>query len=130
MNRFWKRSVTYALVLAVTNVTLMPSTGATLISTEQVAEASTSTERARISALLARPEIQAELIRRGVSPGSAAERVSALTDEEVRTLAGRLDQPAAGASDVLGALLVVFIVLLVTDILGFTKVFSFTRSVK
>lgn len=130
MNRFWKRSVTYALVLAVTNVTLTPSTGATLISTEQVAEASTSTERARISALLARPEIQAELIRRGVSPGSAAERVSALTDEEVRALAGRLDQPAAGASDVLGALLVVFIVLLVTDILGFTKVFSFTRSVK
>ena len=33
-------------------------------------------------------------------------------------------------SDVLGAVLFVFIVLLVTDILGLTKVFPFTRSVR
>ncbi len=36
--------------------------------------------------------------------------------------------PAGG--DVLGVLLTIFIVLLVTDILGFTKVFPFTRAIR
>jgi len=36
--------------------------------------------------------------------------------------------PAGG--EILGILLTVFIVLLITDILGFTKVFPFTRSIQ
>ena len=44
-------------------------------------------------------------------------------------VAGRIDQAPAGG-DILGVLFTVFIVLLVTDILGLTKVFPFTRSVR
>jgi hypothetical protein len=47
----------------------------------------------------------------------------------VEQLAGRVDQAPAGG-DVLGLLFTVFIVLLVTDILGLTKVFPFTRPVR
>jgi hypothetical protein len=57
-------------------------------------------------------------------------RVAALTEEEARALAERIDALPAGAADVLGVLLVAFIVLLITDILGYTKVFSFTRPMK
>jgi hypothetical protein len=60
----------------------------------------------------------------------ARARVAALTDEEAATLAGRIDQLPAGSSDILGILLVVFIVLLITDILGLTKIFPFTRSIR
>jgi hypothetical protein len=52
-----------------------------------------------------------------------------MTDDEVRSIAGRIDSLPAGG-DVLGILFTVFIVLLVTDILGFTKVFPFTRSIR
>jgi hypothetical protein len=55
-----------------------------------------------------------------------------LSDDEVEHLAGRLDSLPAGG-DVEGVLWIaflVFLVLLVTDILGFTKVFSFTRPAK
>ena len=52
-----------------------------------------------------------------------------MSDSEVAQLAGRIDQAPAGG-DVLGILFTVFIVLLVTDIMGFTKVFPFTRSVR
>ena len=45
------------------------------------------------------------------------------------SLAGRMDQAPAGG-EFLGLLFTVFIVLLVTDILGLTKVFPFTRSVR
>ena len=52
-----------------------------------------------------------------------------MSDSEVAQLAGRIDQAPAGG-DVLGILFTVFIVLLVTDIMGLTKVFPFTRSVR
>lgn len=56
--------------------------------------------------------------------------MTALTDEEARTLSQQLDSLPAGGVDVLGTVLIVFIVLLITDVLGFTKVFSFTRPIK
>jgi hypothetical protein len=57
--------------------------------------------------------------------------VAALTDDEARLLADQLDRVPAGAGgEILGILFAVFIILLITDILGLTKVFPFTRPVK
>jgi hypothetical protein len=56
--------------------------------------------------------------------------VAALTDAEAAQLADQIDQAPAGASDILGVLVFIFVLLLVTDILGLTKVFPFTRSVR
>jgi hypothetical protein len=86
-------------------------------------------DRARIIAYIDREDVLTQLQQRGVTAGEAKARVNALTDDEAHKIAGKLDQLPAGG-DVLEVLLVVFIVLLVTDILGFTKVFPFTRSVK
>jgi len=65
----------------------------------------------------------------GVDPAQARERVKALDDQQVRDLAARIDQLPAGG-DVLGIIVTIFIVLLITDILGFTKVFPFTRAIR
>lgn len=45
-------------------------------------------------------------------------------------LADQLDHAPAGASGVLGAIVFIFLLLLITDILGFTKVYPFTRSIR
>jgi hypothetical protein len=129
MNGFWTRSIACVVALSISNVASFPTAHAALISTGQVAQAATQ-DRIAISTVLARPEIQAELIRRGVSVDEANQRVAALTDDEARTLSQQLDSLPAGGIDVLGTVLIVFIVLLITDILGFTKVFSFTRPIK
>ncbi len=68
-----------------------------------------------------------------MSPDEAKARVDALSDDEAERLAARFDSlPAAGSGFetalVIGFL--VFLTLLITDILGFTKVFSFTRPAK
>jgi hypothetical protein len=55
--------------------------------------------------------------------------VNALTDQEAQTLAARIHDAPAGAG-IIGTLFTVFVILLVTDILGFTKVFPFTRSIR
>lgn len=52
-----------------------------------------------------------------------------MSDGEVAQLAQRVDQAPAGAG-VVGVLFTLFVILLVTDILGFTKVFPFTRAIR
>ena len=74
-------------------------------------------ERARVKALLERPELAAQLEQRGLAPREAAARVDALDDAEVRSLAGRLDALAAGGDFANQTPLVLVIVLLVLVIL-------------
>ncbi|MCE4554904.1 PA2779 family protein [Pelomonas cellulosilytica] len=105
-----------------------------LISTEQAAAAQQPAERseahARLHAALDRADLAAMLQARGVSTDEMRARVDALTDAEAQQLAQQIDQAPVGASDVVGILFTIFIILLVTDILGLTKVFPFTRSVR
>jgi hypothetical protein len=63
----------------------------------------------------------------GVDPRLARERVDALTDAQIERIAGRVEQLPAGGASVVGVLFAVFVILLVTDILGLTRVFPFTR---
>lgn len=79
----------------------------------------------RIAAALARADVQSELERHGLTTQQAMDRVQALSDAEVAQLADRVDELPAGG--IIGAILLVFFVLLLTDILGLTKVFPFTR---
>jgi hypothetical protein len=84
----------------------------------------------RVAALLARGEVRAALAERGVDAAQVEARVAALSDREAELLAEQLDEVPAGANSVLGILFAVFIILLITDILGLTKVFPFTKPVK
>ena len=98
-------------------------------STESMAPAAATDARAKVAAILAREDVRAGLAERGLSAEQAQARVQAMSDEEVASLAGRIDQAPAGG-DILGVLFTVFIILLITDILGLTKVYPFTRSVR
>ncbi len=112
----------------------MHSANATLVSTEQVAAAegvtSAAEQRAHVEALLTRADVAAALQERGIDMDQAKARVAALTDAEVAHVAHTLDTAPAGAGDVLGVIVFIFVLLLITDILGFTKVFPFTRAIR
>ena len=84
----------------------------------------------RLTTLLQRADVRARLEAYGVRPADVQARVAALSDEEAAKLAGDIDRLPAGGADLIGAIILVFIVLLITDILGYTKVFPFTRSVR
>lgn len=99
-----------------------------LVSTQSALDAvQVSAERERINDLLARSDVREQLINYGVELNEVEARVAALSDQEVLQMADQLDNMPAGANAVIGALLTVFIVLLVTDLLGLTNVFPFTR---
>lgn len=88
-----------------------------------------SAERAHVNQMLARADVQARLSQYGVSAGDVQARIAAMSDDEVAQLAGKIDALPAGG-DILGVIVLVFLVLLLTDILGFTKVFPFTKPIK
>jgi hypothetical protein len=87
-------------------------------------------DQQRIASFLERADVQARLQAYGVSPADVQARAAALTDAEAAELAARIDELPAGGVGILGAILIVFLVLLLTDILGYTKVFPFTRSMR
>ena len=108
----------------------IPAANASLIGTEAVIDsAQVQQDRARLHQVLNREDVKAELIARGVDPAQVQARVDSLTDQEVQTLATRMDQMPAGG-DALGLLVFVFLVLLITDILGFTNIFPFVKHPK
>lgn len=111
-------------------VSLVQPVQAALIGTEQVATANApQSARARIAAQLARPEVRDQLEKLGIAKADAEARAAALTDEEAAQLAQRMDAMPAGGEGIIGALVLIFLVLLITDILGFTKIFPFTRPI-
>lgn len=124
-----KRAFVYALLAAFSFVGFTQTVQAAIIGTEQIQAAGNAEQnRAKLAAALARPDVVAQLEKMGVNPSDAQQRVASLTDAEAAKLAGQVDTLPAGGDGILGALLLIFFVLLVTDILGLTKVFPFTRS--
>lgn len=104
---------------------------AALVGTGQVAAVQASPDqRARVIGFLEREDVRQALQSHGVNPAEAKARVAALTDEEIASLDQRIGELPAGGDSVLGILFAIFIILLITDILGFTKVFPFTRSAR
>jgi hypothetical protein len=122
------KPVAHLVLFGFLSLTLhLPAAQAGLIGTETVVGAQqTEQNRERVRDMLNRDEVKRELLARGVNPGNVQARVDSLTDEEVQFLASKMDQLPAGG-DALGVLVFIFIVLLITDILGFTDIFPFVK---
>ena len=124
-----KKFVSASLIVCLTAASLPFSAQARIVSTEETSSAVSSSQRDTVTRFLARDDVRQAMLAQGLSIDAASARVAAMSDAEVSQLAGRVGQAPAGG-DVLGILFTVFIVLLVTDIMGLTKVFPFTRSVR
>jgi uncharacterized protein DUF6627 len=130
MVRYFRRALCCALIASITGLGLPLPASAGLIRPD----AAPGAERAYLNAVLDRAEVRAQLEANGVAPADVKARVAALSDAEAADLANRIASlPAGGDGGVgalIGALLIVFLVLLITDILGFTKVFPFTKPIQ
>jgi len=127
---FLRRSLSIALIVSIAGLGLPLPAQAGMVPTSDIVA---SPAKERIISFFERGDVRQQLGTLGVNPADAKARVAALTDEEAAQLAARIDTLPAGAdgvSAVLGVAVLIFLVLLITDILGLTKVFPFTRSMK
>ena len=89
--------------------------------------------RDHLKTLISRNDIKNALISQGIDPDEAKARVDSLSYSEVIEVADKIEQlPAGGGAfgAVIAASVIVFLVLLITDILGYTDVFPFVKSQK
>ncbi len=124
----FSQAIVYTLVLVLNLVAISAPAQAALIGTEALA--TTSSRQAyeqKIHAALSRDDVARQLQNMGVNTDEARQRVAALTDQELASLSDRIDRLPAGG-DFFGTVGLIFIILLITDILGFTKIFPFTRA--
>ena len=126
MNKI-RRFIASLLVVSMTGLGLPLPSQAAIVGTDAALAAA---QRDRVATMLDRGDVRAQLEAHGVRPADVKARVAALTDAEVAQLAGQLDSLPAGGEGIIGAIVIVFLVLLITDLLGLTKVFSFTRPVR
>lgn len=105
------------LLAAVAAALALPlqSAQAELVSTEQVTvDAKAQADREKVKAFLSRADAERNLIEMGVAPETAKQRVDSLTDEEVATIAGKIDTlPAGGALSSTEVILIVLIAILI-----------------
>lgn len=137
MKRLIARSIAATLVDATTGLSSPIGFSACVVGTEKVARTEAAApgrllDSDALRGMLERDDVRTQLQEYGVAARVARERVDALTDQEVAKLAGQVGVLPAGADggSSIGVIFVVFIILLVTDILGLTKILPFTRSLR
>jgi hypothetical protein len=130
-SKTFARTVAIVIVPAFLSCVTAQSAAAAMVSTARVVDATAQSDaRAKVRAFAARADVQDIMTSWGVSPEEAGARVAALTDQEVADFAARIDAMPAGGNVVgivVGAILFVFLVLLLTDLLGLTDVFPFIK---
>ncbi len=120
-----------ALVMAAASLPINLANAAMVTTDQVVEEASQANDRAQVMDFIAREDVRQQLEALGIDPDEAAQRALSLSDEEVQQIAGQLDQLPAGQNAVgiiVGAILLVLLVLLITDLLGLTDVFPFVNA--
>jgi len=86
--------------------------------------------RERVTAFLSRNDVQQVMVQRGVDAFEAQRRVASLSDAELTKISQAMEQLPAGGDGVgavVGAVVLIFLVLLITDLLGLTHVFPFVN---
>jgi 4-hydroxy-L-threonine phosphate dehydrogenase PdxA len=125
-----RKSIAVLVVLALSTFSIIsaPAHAAMVNTAEILKQNQHKLACERINMFLDRSEVQKHLVIWGVNPDEA--KANSLTDQEIEKIVASIDQlPAGGGAlgTIVGAALIMFIVLLLTDILGFTDVFPFVK---
>jgi hypothetical protein len=127
-----KSTGVFLVVLMVLLTVPYQSVLAAMIETEATLDITAAGQQARnqIKTILAREDAQTVLRAQGIDPLEAMARVDSLTDTEARRIADQIEELPAGGNFFVTFILVVgiiVIILIITDALGYTNVFTFIR---
>jgi uncharacterized protein DUF6627 len=126
MSTTWKKALASLLALPILVIATARPLSAEIIGTLSALDA-TQRDRdlATVNRALESDQVRHQLERYGVEPGQVDARVAALTDDELHTLAQRVDSmPAGGDIGFFGVIGIVFVVLLVLELVGAIDIFK------
>jgi hypothetical protein len=127
-----KSTAVFLVILMVMVAVPYQSLLAAMVETEATLDITAKGQEARdaIKTILAREDAQAVLRAQGIDPLEAMARVDSLTDAEAQRIVDEIEELPAGGGFFVTFLIVVgviVIILMITDAMGYTNVFTFVR---
>jgi hypothetical protein len=102
-----------------------PAAAGVVGTAEAIAARQEDGARALVDATLAREDVRAQLEGMGVDRDTIEGRLDALSEAEIATLAGQIEQAPAGG-DALAVIGIVFVVLIILELVGVIDIFKKT----
>jgi hypothetical protein len=115
-------------ILALLSIHTAPLQAAMVDNDQLLASSQQELTKTQILSELDKQEVQDKLVAAGVNIDDAKQRIQQMNQQELAQIQQEFEQMPTG-SGIIGALLVVFVVLVVTDMLGATDVFGFVHNI-
>jgi len=125
-----RRVTSFILSIFLINMSFGTANAGMLGNAAIVAQSEQTAEREALLGQLRRAEIREQLLAMGVQPEAVETRVRQLSNAEVTQLNQQIADAPAGSSSILGLLVLLFVLFVVTDIIGATDIFPFVHPVK
>lgn len=129
-SRLLKKTGTLLLATSLLGASIAPAQAAMVGTAQVIAAEQGALNRAQLASMLEREDLQVQLTAMGVDVRQAKARVANLTDAEVARLNQQIGQLPAGADSVLGFVLAIIVILMITDLVGWTDVYPFIHPIQ
>ena len=129
MMHYLRRPTAILLSLLLALTPLLPAQAAMIGNEQVINQHSQGQTRDSLQQLLDQQSARQQLQSLGVSPDQIKSRIDSLTDSELARINRHVDTLDAGGN-ILGILLVIFIVFVITDVIGATDIVPFSHPVK
>jgi Mg2+ and Co2+ transporter CorA len=120
-------ALTISVLLIFTPV--MQAQAALFTNAQLIDQVQFSSEKDELLQTLHREDVKAQLLDLGVDTANIESRINQMTQQEIAQLNQQMNELPAG-SGVLGFILVIFIVFVITDVIGATDIFPFIHPVR
>ena len=124
-----KKWTSAVLALAFLGLSTMPLQAAMVSTDELISTQQAQMDRESIAALLDRADVQEKLVAMGVTVGDVEQRIALMTNAEIAQLNQQIADLPAGEG-VVSVLVLLFVIFVVTDVIGATDIFPFIRPVR
>ena len=129
MIHFLRRPIAVLLSLLLALTPIIPAQAAMIDNEQVINQHLQGQTRDSLQQLLQQQSARQQLQALGVSPDLVKNRIDSLTDSELARINRHVDTLDAGGN-ILGILLVIFIVFVITDVIGATDIFPFIHPVR
>ncbi len=117
------------LIFSLFSMVTLPLQAALVSTQSQLQKEQLQFDRQELKSLMAQEDVKAKMLSMGVTPEMVDARIDNLTPVEISQLNQQLSAAPAGEG-VLGAIVLIFIVFIITDAVGATDIFSFVHPVR
>lgn len=126
--KLFQKCMSALLSIAIMSMSLSNAQAALITNEQVINHTQISSAKSALLQTINRADVKQQLLNMGVNPADIESRVNMMTHEEITQLNQQIDELPAGG-DILGVILIIFIVFVITDVIGATDIFPFIKPV-